>query len=283
MPTYRPTRPGAARLPRGERAGLRRPRRLRRRPRRCNRACLRQLLSQRFADERFCRLDQTTAADQAGAGRRRRTAATTRTATASRTRPSRGRDHEGLSTSHLTAADRWGNVVTYTLTIEQTGGSALTVPGRGFLLNNELTDFDLGADLGHRAERARRRASGPASLDVADDRHRPRPTGAGHRLAGRLDDHHHRAAGAARPPRLRHVPAAGGRRPAGQPAQHRRRAGRAGVRPDRAHGRRPHFVAPPRPARSAPSPASSSVPAAGWSPAEPVRRGGGDARVVRPR
>jgi len=50
-------------------------------------------------------------------------------------------DAEGLSTTHLTTADRWGNVVSYTLTIEQTGGSALTVPGRGFLLNNELTDF----------------------------------------------------------------------------------------------------------------------------------------------
>jgi gamma-glutamyltranspeptidase / glutathione hydrolase len=50
-------------------------------------------------------------------------------------------DTEGLSTTHLTAADRWGNVVSYTLTIEQTGGSGITVPDRGFLLNNELTDF----------------------------------------------------------------------------------------------------------------------------------------------
>ncbi|HEX5567228.1 MAG TPA: gamma-glutamyltransferase, partial [Streptomyces sp.] len=49
---------------------------------------------------------------------------------------------EGPSTTHLVTADRWGNVVSYTLTIEQTGGSAITVPGRGFLLNNELTDFD---------------------------------------------------------------------------------------------------------------------------------------------
>jgi gamma-glutamyltranspeptidase/glutathione hydrolase len=32
-------------------------------------------------------------------------------------------------------------VVSYTLTIEQTGGSGIVVPGRGFLLNNELTDF----------------------------------------------------------------------------------------------------------------------------------------------
>ncbi|MFJ5646266.1 gamma-glutamyltransferase [Streptomyces sp. NPDC093223] len=50
--------------------------------------------------------------------------------------------YEGRSTTHLVASDRWGNVVSYTLTIEQTGGSGIAVPGRGFLLNNELTDFD---------------------------------------------------------------------------------------------------------------------------------------------
>lgn len=51
------------------------------------------------------------------------------------------RDTENVSTTHLSVADRWGNVVSYTLTIEQTGGSGIVVPGRGFLLNNELTDF----------------------------------------------------------------------------------------------------------------------------------------------
>lgn len=50
-------------------------------------------------------------------------------------------DNQGRSTTHLTTADRWGNVVAYTLTIEQTGGSGIVVPDRGFLLNNELTDF----------------------------------------------------------------------------------------------------------------------------------------------
>ncbi|MBW8802723.1 MAG: gamma-glutamyltransferase [Catenulisporales bacterium] len=49
---------------------------------------------------------------------------------------------EGVSTTHLVTADKWGDVVSYTLTIEQTGGSAITVPHRGFLLNNEMTDFD---------------------------------------------------------------------------------------------------------------------------------------------
>ena len=53
-----------------------------------------------------------------------------------------GESVEGTSTTHLTTADRWGNVVAYTLTIESTGGSGIVVPGRGFLLNNELTDFN---------------------------------------------------------------------------------------------------------------------------------------------
>lgn len=51
---------------------------------------------------------------------------------------------EGLSTSHLTVMDKWGDVASYTLTIESTGGSGITVPGYGFLLNNELTDFNFG-------------------------------------------------------------------------------------------------------------------------------------------
>jgi gamma-glutamyltranspeptidase/glutathione hydrolase len=55
--------------------------------------------------------------------------------------PAAERDTENISTTNLTVADKWGNVVEYTLTIEQTGGSGIVVPGRGFLLNNELTDF----------------------------------------------------------------------------------------------------------------------------------------------
>lgn len=51
-------------------------------------------------------------------------------------------DHEGRSTTHLTVSDRMGNVVSYTNTIESTGGSGIVVPGYGFILNNELTDFD---------------------------------------------------------------------------------------------------------------------------------------------
>ncbi|MBB3083888.1 gamma-glutamyltransferase [Geodermatophilus sabuli] len=56
-----------------------------------------------------------------------------------------GGGSEGPSTTHLTVADAEGNIASYTLTIEQTGGSGITVPGRGFILNNELTDFTFAA------------------------------------------------------------------------------------------------------------------------------------------
>jgi gamma-glutamyltranspeptidase/glutathione hydrolase len=49
---------------------------------------------------------------------------------------------EGAHTTHLTVSDKDGNIVSYTFTIESWGGSGITVPGYGFLLNNEMTDFD---------------------------------------------------------------------------------------------------------------------------------------------
>ncbi len=49
---------------------------------------------------------------------------------------------ENAHTTHLTVSDKDGNVVSYTFTIESWGGSGIVVPGYGFLLNNELTDFD---------------------------------------------------------------------------------------------------------------------------------------------
>ena len=50
------------------------------------------------------------------------------------------------STTNMTITDKQGNVVEYTFTIEQTGGNGMVVPHYGFLLNNELTDFNLSAD-----------------------------------------------------------------------------------------------------------------------------------------
>jgi gamma-glutamyltranspeptidase/glutathione hydrolase len=50
--------------------------------------------------------------------------------------------HEGVHTTHLAVVDRWGNIVTWTTTIESAWGTGIMVPGYGFLLNNELTDFN---------------------------------------------------------------------------------------------------------------------------------------------
>ncbi|MEU6121579.1 gamma-glutamyltransferase [Streptomyces sp. NPDC047123] len=95
-----------------------------------------QLLSQRYADSRACLIkDDAVLKSPLAPGDPRRPRAC---ATGDKAAPT---TYEGENTTHLTAADKWGNVVAYTLTIESTGGSGITVPGRGFLLNNELTDF----------------------------------------------------------------------------------------------------------------------------------------------
>jgi gamma-glutamyltranspeptidase/glutathione hydrolase len=49
---------------------------------------------------------------------------------------------EGNYTTHFVTSDKWGNVVAWTTTIEDVWGSGIMVPGYGFLLNNEMTDFN---------------------------------------------------------------------------------------------------------------------------------------------
>lgn len=99
---------------------------------------LAELLSQGFADERSCLIGPSAASKPVAPGSPDGAYVTCAPAPVSAAQS----QQEGLSTSHLTTWDRWGNVVSYTLTIEQTGGSGIVVPGRGFLLNNELTDFN---------------------------------------------------------------------------------------------------------------------------------------------
>jgi gamma-glutamyltranspeptidase/glutathione hydrolase len=56
--------------------------------------------------------------------------------------PAASASPEGSHTNNIVTADKWGDIVAYTNTINFFGGSGETVPGYGFLLNNEMTDFD---------------------------------------------------------------------------------------------------------------------------------------------
>jgi gamma-glutamyltranspeptidase/glutathione hydrolase len=98
----------------------------------------RELLSQRYADRRACALFDPAVAHARPIPFGNPRSEPPCDAAAAAQAPARD-DH---GTTHLTVTDRWGNTAAYTLTIEQTGGSGITVPGYGFLLNNELTDFN---------------------------------------------------------------------------------------------------------------------------------------------
>jgi gamma-glutamyltranspeptidase/glutathione hydrolase len=64
---------------------------------------------------------------------------------------------EGEHTTHFSIVDPHRNVVACTTTIEHGMGCGVVVPGGGFLLNNELTDFDLHQESGPNALDASRR------------------------------------------------------------------------------------------------------------------------------
>ncbi|MCY0994373.1 gamma-glutamyltransferase [Nannocystis sp. ILAH1] len=51
-------------------------------------------------------------------------------------------EHEGVDTTHYTVIDEAGNVVSVTSTISDLWGTGLMVRGRGFMLNNQLPNFN---------------------------------------------------------------------------------------------------------------------------------------------
>jgi gamma-glutamyltranspeptidase/glutathione hydrolase len=55
--------------------------------------------------------------------------------------PGMGTRQEGSQTTHLVTADRRGNIVSLTYTINESFGAKAVVPGCGYLLNNEMDDF----------------------------------------------------------------------------------------------------------------------------------------------
>ena len=74
-------------------------------------------------------------------------------------------------TSHISIVDRWGNAVSFTTTIEGPFGSYIMV--RGFLLNNELTDFSAvpeidGRPVANRVEPGKRPRSSMSPTFILD-------------------------------------------------------------------------------------------------------------------
>lgn len=55
--------------------------------------------------------------------------------------PSKLAPKESHDTTHYSVADRWGNLVSNTYTINYSYGSGIVVDGTGILLNNEMDDF----------------------------------------------------------------------------------------------------------------------------------------------
>ncbi|NUR90604.1 MAG: gamma-glutamyltransferase, partial [Nonomuraea sp.] len=102
---------------------------------------LKELLSPGFAKERACLIGDRALTSPVAPGDPDGSYGPCATPTAT---PVADDQPTGPETTHLVVSDRWGNVVAYNLTIEQTGGNGIVVPGRGVLLNNELTDFTFG-------------------------------------------------------------------------------------------------------------------------------------------
>src|SRR5262249_49077396 len=55
--------------------------------------------------------------------------------------------HESEETTHISIVDANRNAVSLTYTLEQGYGSKIVVPSAGFLLNNEMGDFNAGPGL----------------------------------------------------------------------------------------------------------------------------------------
>ena len=168
---------------------LRRPRQVRRRPSRSTSRSTR-LLSDTYAAERACQIDPRTRSrqpvaagdvasydgscatpEQQGRGRRR----TPRTSTP----PTSPSPTSGATSSSTRSPS------------SRPAAPGSCVPGRGFLLNNELTDFSAVYDPADPNRIEPRQAA--AQLDVADDRAQGRQAVPRRRVARRLDDHHHGA------------------------------------------------------------------------------------------
>ncbi len=123
---------------------------------------------------------------------------------------------ESAETTHFSIVDGQRNAVAVTYTLEAGYGSKIVVPGTGFLLNNEMGDFNAGpgmtTDTGligtdpNLARPAKRMLSSMSPTIIARDGRLVMVTGS----PGRTHHHQHRADDHPQRDRLRHERAGGG-------------------------------------------------------------------------
>ena len=75
------------------------------------------------------------------AAKQRATIAAQRATPSAEIRPGLGTISEGDHTTHMSVVDKEGNAVALTTTINELFGSAVTITGAGFLMNDEMDDF----------------------------------------------------------------------------------------------------------------------------------------------
>jgi gamma-glutamyltranspeptidase/glutathione hydrolase len=97
--------------------------------------------SQYLGDPDFAKLPLTGLLDPAYIKRRRETIDPTRATPSSQILPGYPAGRVGGETTHYNVVDAQGNAVAVTYTLNEGYGNGITVPGLGFLLNDEMDDF----------------------------------------------------------------------------------------------------------------------------------------------
>ncbi len=97
--------------------------------------------SQYFGDPDFYKVPISKMLDPKYIASRRSTIDPLHATPSSEIRPGNLSVHEGSETTHFNVVDSEGNAVAVTYTLNNGFGSGVTVPGLGFLLNDEMDDF----------------------------------------------------------------------------------------------------------------------------------------------
>jgi gamma-glutamyltranspeptidase/glutathione hydrolase len=94
-----------------------------------------------LGDPDMVKIPTSTLISEDYAQKQRATIALQRATPSAEVRAGMGAISEGTQTTHLSVVDREGNAVSLTTTINELFGSAVTITGAGFLMNDEMDDF----------------------------------------------------------------------------------------------------------------------------------------------